>query len=160
MGKISRNTERSQIQLAALHPKVNDLQSLLVAIQSSLDDTSRAHQASHDLLEASIDRIVQNQQLQHQLLAADAVEPLRRLEEAAAATTMRVQQAVERLDPVTVALARVEESNAKIEGFAHSLRQLLISGESHINIHAATQSERRQAVCSPAISITSLSKSY
>jgi hypothetical protein len=136
--------------VAALHPKVDDLHSLLLAIQSSLDETGRATQTNHGLLERFFNNILQNQELHHRLLATDTLESLRRLEEAAAAPTAHMQQTNEKVDPIAVALARVEESSARVEGLAHSLHQLLVSNDSHACIPtAASEPERRQAVCTP-----------
>jgi hypothetical protein len=138
--------------VATLHPKVDDLHGLLLVIQSSLDETGRATQTNHGLLERFFNNIVQNQELHHRLLATDTVESLRRLEEAASAATAHMQQTNEKVDPLAVALARVEESSVRVEGLARSLHQILVSDDSHASIPAAASgSERRQAVCTPGL---------
>lgn len=136
--------------VGALHPKVDDLHGLLLAIQSSLDETGRATQNNHGLLERFFNNVIQNQMLHHRLLATDTVECLRYLEQAVASATAHMQQTNEKVDPIAATLARVEESSARVEGLAHSLHQLLVSDDSHASIHTvASGSERRQAVCLP-----------
>ncbi len=108
MHSLSKSIERSQVQLDALHPKVDGLHFGLAAIRSSLDAVGKSQIAE-------------------------------------------IEHVNKRLGPIVDSLARVEESSARIEGLAHSLHQVLVSGVSPTldQGSAISMRERRQAVSSP-----------